>query len=900
MRIILTHEQADFDAIASLLGAYLLDQVTIPVLPRRINRNVKAFLTIYGSELPFQLQEDLPNEPIERVYLVDTQSLVSVKGWQDTTQIYVFDHHSPRKNIPPDWHVHIENTGATTTIFVEALQERSIIINPIQATLLLLGIYEDTGTLTYSRTTSRDIRAAAYLLECGANLTTVSNYINHPLTQKQQKIYDQARKNTSTVNIHGHNIIITSADARGTDEELSTIAHKLRDFYDPDALFFIVEIDGGIQLISRSSSEAIDVAKILDHFGGGGHPRAAAALIKDQEIKEIKSKLTKVLNENVEPSLVVADIMSTQPIVLKPSASVSEIAELMQRYGYEGFPVEKDGKIIGLVTRRAVDKAITHKLNLPAEKLMDAGEFTIQPTASIEVLQNLMIQSGWGQIPVVDNNGKVIGIVTRTDLLKTYATPSKSNTHLKYSESLKKALPLLQLKLLILLADIAFEQRNALYIVGGFVRDLILNVPSTDYDLVVEGDAIALAKQCQRRYGGRIVSHKRFGTAKWDISHIKSKIGHILLVYQPLYTILTLHVTDEDNKDESDFSSLPDTIDLITARREFYTHPTALPTIEQGSIKLDLHRRDFTINTLALRLDGNYFGQLYDYWGGLDDLKQKKIRVLHSLSFIDDPTRILRAIRYEQRYEFTIEERTMQLLLDAIPLLGRVSGDRIRHEINHIFLEPNAPQMLKRLSNTGILRGISPNLIIDDAFLNRIHNYDEENLPGLFKLPDIWKSINTRVFVFYLLWLIDIPYEHISSVCERLKLQKVIRESSIITKDIYSKYAHLNKIKPSNITRDLAKAPLPAIGALYLTFDNPVIKKHILEYASKWRDFKPFTTGQDLKKHNIPQGPVYKQILQEIKDAWIDGKIKSREDELLYLNQLIKKYTSDQNNVPED
>ena len=175
------------------------------------------------------------------------------------------------------------------------------------------------------------------------------------------------------------------------------------------------------------------------------------------------------------------------------------------------------------------------------------------------------------------------------------------------------------------IAKIAQQQRSALYIVGGFVRDLLLGYPSLDFDLVVEGDAIKLAQSVREKLGGRVATHKRFGTAKWFLG--PPSLAH--------------PNTQDDETNSLPPSMAPNTLDFITARREFYTHPTALPTIERGSIKLDLHRRDFTINTLALRLDGHHYGDLHDYWGGYNDLRQGLVRVLHSISFVDDPTRML-------------------------------------------------------------------------------------------------------------------------------------------------------------------------------------------------------------------------------------------------------------------
>ena len=198
MRIILTHEQTDFDGIASLLAVHLIDESAIPILPRKMNRNVHAFITLYGNDLPFVDPRDIGDQHIEFIYLVDTQSLTSIKGMDDSTKIHVIDHHALRSDNPPNWEVRICDTGANVSTLVKEICERDIRLSVVEATLLLIGIYEDTGSLTYSRTTSQDIRAAADLLDYGANLTIVNEYINHPLSTQQQQVYD-AQKHASQV-----------------------------------------------------------------------------------------------------------------------------------------------------------------------------------------------------------------------------------------------------------------------------------------------------------------------------------------------------------------------------------------------------------------------------------------------------------------------------------------------------------------------------------------------------------------------------------------------------------------------------------------------------------------------------------------------------------------------------
>jgi tRNA nucleotidyltransferase (CCA-adding enzyme) len=872
MKIILTHEQTDFDGLASLLGAYLLDNTSIPVLPRRMNRNVKAFLTLYGVDLPFVDPRDLKGQEIEVVTLVDTQALTSIKGMSLRTKVKVIDHHFPKIDLPTEWEVITQETGANTTIFVEAIEEQFIHLDIIQATLLLLGIYEDTGSLSYTRTQPRDVRAAAFLLEQGASLKIAHNFTNHPLSIKQQEIYDQLRKEVHTASIHGHTILIAEGNARHMDEELSTIAHKLRDLLDPDALFLLIDIHGGVQLIARSTSDSINVSEIASYFGGGGHPRAAAALIKNQDRTEVLSKLQTMLPRYVQPRITVAEIMSGIPIILKPSTPIQEIAEKMQRYGYEGYPVVEKGEIVGLVTRRDVDRAISHKLNLTAYSLMEPGNIHIHPDNDLEYLQNLMTDTGWGQIPVVERkNHNIIGIVTRTDLIKTLSPVTNQFRRRNLAEKLATALPPIRLALLQQIAEVAQKQNAAIYIVGGFVRDLLLDLPSLDFDIVVEGNAIVLAKEIQIKFGGRVTTHTRFGTAKWFLDKVKfgSQFKQV----------------NEDKQLAHDFK-LPTTLDFITARREFYSHPTALPTVERGSIKLDLHRRDFTINTLAIRLDGNHFGDLHDYWGGYNDLQQGLVRVLHSLSFIDDPTRILRAVRYEQRYDFLLGERTHNLLLAALPMLQRISGDRVRHEIDKVFGEAKAIETMDRLQELGILSTIHPDLIWDNWVKTRITKI---KIPApSWRIEPKYKNIPTKLILSYTIWFMRLPLNRAKNITKRLRLPTIVTKNVLGASSLWEKSSTLINAKPSVCTAKLNKLPVLAIYAVYSTSKNKDIRRILFTYITDWKLLTSRTNGHDLEARQIPPGPIYNKILSRLRDAWLDKEINTFEEELTLLDDLIK------------
>ena len=885
MRIILTHEQADFDAIAALLGAYLLDEAAIPLLPRRVNRNVRAFLTLYGADLPFVEGRDLPPGPIESVTLVDTQGLVTLKGITHKSHIRVIDHHPPKADISPDWEVTTEHLGACTTLFVESLLEHNGALNPVHATLLLLGIYEDTGSLTFAGTTPRDVRAVASLLEMGANLHTAGEFLNPPLSVEQRRLYDRLLHGAESHQVNGQNIVLACGEAGDLAEEVSSIAHKLRDLLDPDALFVIVSTSEGIRMVARSTTDRINVAEVTAHFGGGGHERAAAALIHpetlvgdggESPVVQVHDELLKVLPGYVRPSINVGQIMSRRPLVLSPQTTTQKAANLMQRYGYEGYPVVENGKVIGLLTRRAVDRAVAHKLTSLVASLMEAGEVTVVPQDSLEHLQTLMASSGWGQVPVISpETGEVIGIVTRTDLLKTLSTseaqlPGKQNL----ATRLEAALPPARLALLKAVAAAAYERRLAVYIVGGFVRDLILERPSQDFDVVVEGDAIALAQALAGQYGGRVVGHSRFGTAKWCIADIHNHLVHSLT-----------------GADSLDPAKLPESLDLIGARTEFYDYPTALPTVERSSIKLDLHRRDFTINTMALRLDGRHYGELYDYWGGLSDLGKSLVRVLHSLSFVDDPTRMLRAVRFEQRFAFQIEGRTRQLMDEARPLIRQVSGDRLRHELDLALAEEKPYAMLARLQELELLAAIHPDLSWKNELATAVDAALQVKADvTAWKLPEKVRHTPLARALAYLVWLGSLPQDSSLAIATRLRLNGDIIAALRGLFETWQKLPELLAGPPSLAAARLENTPVISLYALYLLYPTGEIRRLLQDYALVWKNIQPATNGDTLLKLGIPPGPAYHHILYTLRSAWLDGKINTSQEEKALLQDLINRY----------
>jgi len=882
MKIILTHEQADLDALASLLGAHLLDPEAIALLPRNINRNALEFIQAHQEDLGYSQYHTLTKDQITHITLVDTQSLVTLKGMTKSTLVNVIDHHPRKEGVNEDWQIEISHTGACTTLLVEKLRSQDIAIKPIQATMLLLGIYEDTGSLSYSTTTARDLCAAAFLLDKGADLRIVGDHLNPPLTTIQQVLYDRVMKNLETHVIENQTIITARANAMDINDEISSIAHKLRDFLDPDALLLMVLTKQGIRLVARATTDAVDVSKIASAFGGGGHARAASALIRPEgklDPAEYQALLDKtyqdmlnLLKDHVKPLLCVRHIMSKNPLILTPDTRVDEVARLMQRYGFEGYPVVVNGNIVGLLNRRTVDRALSHKLSVSASSLMDAGNISVRPDDSLDTLTKVMASSGWGQIPVVDSqSGEIVGIATRTDLIKSRSTQKLQPNQASITRKLRKAVPLAHYELLSSLAKEAEQMNLPIYIVGGFVRDLLLGRKSIDFDIVVEGDAIYFVKQLVKTIGGRFVSHNRFGTAKWYLADDKTNI-----------------IKKMGSEEKIDPDALPDHLDLITARTEFYDHPAALPTIESSSIKMDLHRRDFTINTLALRLDGVHFGKIFDFWGGLSDLNDRKIRVLHALSFVDDATRLLRAVRFEQRFEFEIEERTLALMTESLPLLNEMTGIRLLHEIESILMEDRVVWMFDRLDEVGILHAIHPDLQWNDRVKSRINHLNSLEDPNPWEIKNYIERLSLRQVLGLMLLLMDIPTEKLVAIAERLKLNARFVEEIDHLKLLINDLPGMPGQLPSQVNRRLTNVPRLVLFAAYNITQYDDQKTILLAFVTSWSKVKPFTNGNNLYQLGLDASPKYTEILATLKDAWLDGRITSKEEEKALLNTLIK------------
>ena len=785
------------------------------------------------------------------------------------TRIHIIDHHPRPANLPPNVEFEGDLVGATSTLLVERLRALGMTLPPLEASLLLLGIYEDTGSLTYEGTTPRDLEAARWLLELGGKLDIVQRFLRAPLSAEQQTLFERLINESEVVRIQERSILMATLRLDHFVEELSALAQRLTDLFEPDACFLLAEHAGDVQVIARSATDAVDVGAIARQLHGGGHAKAAAALVENTPLQEVRVRIEDLLRVSVQPAVNVAQVMSHGVHTLSPNLTIAEASARMRRYGHEGFPVVEGGRLVGILTRTEIDRALHHDLGAaPVRAYMRTGAVSVTPSDPISRVQQIMMDYALGQVPVVAE-GRVLGIVTRTDLIKLWGQTPRPARQAQIATLLDQYLPPEFAAFLHQARDAANDLGYSLYVVGGFVRDLLLGQPTLDVDLVVEGDAIAVAHRLAGVLGGRVRTHGRFGTAKVILDERRPPV-------------------------------LPAAFDLVTARTEFYTHPTALPQVERSSIKQDLYRRDFTINTMAICLDRNRYGELLDFYGGERDLRDGLIRVLHSLSFVEDPTRILRAVRFEQRLGFRLEERTEELLRGALELLDRVSGDRVRHEL-YLILRERAPERAwQRLHELGVLAQISPGLVADEwtslklaEMVRCLDGWRTTRATGDMTSASPWPELADGHIPAELpsLALLTMRLEAgaLRRVIERLTMPRpqaeVLEQAHQLWRLLPQLGQELSGSALASLLRHFGEA---ALFAAWIAAGDTLARDQLELYQCRLRHIRPAINGRRLRELGLRPGPAYGRLLDTLRDARLDGIVNTLAEEEALLAQLVE------------
>ncbi|HWP95803.1 MAG TPA: CBS domain-containing protein [Syntrophomonadaceae bacterium] len=868
MEIITSHNSLDFDGLASMVAAGKLYPAAVKVFSGTLSKNVKQFMALYKDSLAIHAPNQIDLTQVQRMIVVDTANAnrlgqLSELARRPDLERYIYDHHPPSPDDLPGEQVVIQQLGAATTILVEQIISRDIKISPFDATILALGIYEDTGSLLFTSTTARDVSVVAFLLGRGANLSVVANFIEQPFSSGQRQLLQELINSSRHYRIHNMDVVMAMAEPMAFIPGLDAVTFRLFEIENSDVVFAIALMEGKLNVVARSRTANLKVNEVLRSLGGRGHEKAASAVVKGKNAEEVVSCIIDALGEEVNPGLMARDIMSSPVKTVPGSTSMEEAGKIMLRYGHTGMPVVEDEQMVGVISRRDVDKARIHDLgHAPVKGFMSTRVVAVDPQTPLAEVQKLMVEKDIGRLPVLEG-GRLLGIVSRTDILRTLHGQDYPEDHeVLYDGSenreqnlqalMEERLPSRLLSTLRLAGQIAGELGCHVYCVGGFIRDLLLRVPNFDVDLVVDGEGETLTRALAEHLGGKERVHERFHT------------GVVIL--------------PDGSK-----------IDIATARTEYYEFPAALPNVEKSSMRDDLYRRDFTINTMAVCLHPDCFGDLIDYFGGRQDLEKGLVRILYNFSFVEDPTRILRAIRFEQRYRFQIEPDTLRFAQDAIErrLLGKLSYKRILQEIILILGEKDPVPSLDRMQEIGVWKYILPEVrpqTIDRTTLRRI------------PIVSVWweeryLQMNLKTWlVFIQVILSQLNEEDLQAVMERYRLsshaQKCLRESRQV-EGVLAALAE-KAMKPSRLDELIGDWSPEGIVYLLLSIHTEGTWDEVVHYLDAKEKARVEINGNDLKKAGVKPGPVFSTILNGLYKAKLDGRVQNRADELAMVQKWLK------------
>ncbi|MCK9555744.1 CBS domain-containing protein [bacterium] len=870
MKLITTHLNADFDAFASLIAAFKLYPDAEILLPSSLDPNVEAFLNACSDSLNIPLEPEVNVEDIKQVILVDSapgRRIGDVYNWiiSGKIPVIVYDHHKIKKK-ECNAKYHYFPFGATVTGLCLEIMRKKIKLSVTEATAMLLGIYEDTGHFSYLSTTPEDFRVAAFLVSSGADISMVHSFLGSELDSAQTMLLKELISGSEEFTLGNFHINIASASINEHVANLGLVVHRLRDIENINVIFALIEMDNRIHIVARSNVSVVNVAGILEKLGGGGHPTAASVTLKKVMLVEAKEKLKKAVAGELSLPVKAGDIMQRYIKKVSPQSSVEKAKELMVRNSMDEIPVVRRGRFIGFLSRHDADKVILHGLkNSSVADYMTPENRAVAENATVTEMKDYMFKNRHSVIPVADNRSRLAGLILKNDLLKIlheedsgYCLPVEAGITPSLSDIRDRIenIPAADIKKILREAGrIADEMKCNAYIVGGIVRDILLKVPNYDVDIVIEDKGIEFASRLAKKLGGYSVPHKKFLTS---------------IVALP--------------------SGMK--IDVATARTEYYEKPGALPKIEYSSIKSDLYRRDFTINAMAVKINENGFGRLIDFFGGRKDLRDKVIRVMHNLSFVDDPTRIFRAVRFEQRLGFGIDKHTQNLIRNAVDMkmFDKVAYDRVKNEIILMLNEPKPLNAIKKMAAFNELRFIHPSIKFDRRAVNLFSKTEEALAWFSFSLN---KKEPFARWLIYFMGLIDtLSVSETTAVCDRFKLSKKSKDKILrFKKEGGARIRYLSQKKSllnSEIYFNLAVYSIEFLLFLLAKSDTDTAKQRIINFIEKLRNVKLSITGKTLIKMNISPSPYFKEVLGKILEAKLDGKLRTKEEELQYALKLLK------------
>ncbi len=860
VRFITTHLSADFDAFAAAVCAVRLFPGYQVVFPGSQEVAVRRFLADTRLPFPELRLRQLRRETLDHAVVADTRSPTRLgEVWdliqRDGCPITLIDHHTTEPELLGAGEVISRPVGATCTIVAQLLRDRELPPSSEEASLLLMGIYEDTGGLSYRETTPTDLRIVAWLLEHGGSLEWVRRWVMKALQPHQLDLLNRIVEATEEVVIHDIPVSMAMVEVDRYHEEAAYVVHRwVETFEIPIGVVMLVQ-PPHVNLILRSRTPGLHVGRVAQKFGGGGHPTAASARISGRMPVELREELLRILDQEMPPPAAAGDVATRHIFTVDLETTVSHTKERINQLRVNALPVRDPAadRLVGLVTRQILDRALSHGMGDRPVGTVMAPDLPVVPwNTPLVDLKDLFLERSY-RFVVVERDDEPIGILTRMDLFRRlferqHATGAVLDNRMAgarpvtqpVTRLLRDLSPPWVQQLLARVPRVAERQNVSVYLVGGMVRDLLLGRTNEDVDLVVEGDGIAFAAALADEVGGRSHPHTPFLTAVVTLAD-----GH--------------------------------RVDVASARTEFYRTPAALPEVATSLIRQDLYRRDFTINSLAVILSGDRLGELVDFFGGRKDLHRKEIRVLHSLSFIDDPTRAIRAVRYSRRLGFSIAPDTRNLISTAIRegVFDRLSGQRLRRELQLILDEPHPTPSLALLSELGLLPAISRDLVWNEEVRGYLLEVEGQllwhRLEGLGPPPEPW-------FLYLGGMVLHAPPGAESRLAERLgmtgDLQRRLEALPVGVAEV--RRAADTSLSRSERVSVIESYP-PEVVLLGMACLELDARRRVADAVAAAVRIRPRVTGAEILAAGVAPGPHVGVALRRTRDALVDGEIAAAE-----------------------
>ena len=833
--------------------------------PGSREESVRRMVEERGMELEEVKQKEIDPSTIRRVVLCDIRQrdrIGVLAAWLEENpgiEVVAYDHHTDAESdVEIAGGIVDPSVGATCTLLAEAMREREIPVSGEEATLLMMGIYEDTGSLSYPTTSRRDMEISAWLLEQGADLAAVRRYALHSLDAAHLEILYRMTRALVVETIRGHRVGLVVLSLGSYVPELAPLVSRCIEIFDLPLLFGIFGEGDRVTVIARGEVPGFHCGEFLeDLVRGGGHATAAAGSSRDHAALELREILRARLAERLPPEATARTLMISPFVEIPADATVEAAKRELLEARVNAAPVVAEDRVVGAVTRQILDAALQHELDdREVTRVMSRDLFWVDPETPADELGRLMSDRHPRFILVGgEREGRPEGIVTRMSVLRHLhgrlekaAEPLERRTrdhreHRQRIGGLLKNQVAEELRERIeTAAAVAREAGTAVYLVGGFVRDLLLRRENRDLDLVVVGDGPAYARALGERLGARVRVHDAFLTAK-----VIEENGFV--------------------------------IDVATARSEFYREPAALPEVRTSALRQDLYRRDFTMNTLAIALGPEPTLELIDYFGGQRDLKDREIRVLHSLSFIDDPTRVLRAVRLELRLGFEISPETRRLIDVAVKegVFERLSGARLRDELILLLDHPGtAIRGLERLEELDVLRTVHPALELTPDRLETLRQaragWEWYRLEGLEEPP-------VRLWMLFLLAaVVELSASQRQELATRLHLP--LADAELLASypsrlQRAREELHGAEVPPSVVRRALDGLSGEEI-LLLLARGSDAVRARVHRDLVDLRHVTIAVGGNDLLERGAEPGPALGEALRRTLDARLDGAVGER------------------------